>query len=169
MMAATQLKASTSSVRIRPIALPVEHGGWGLLLEPVVVGMVLSPSLAGVWFSLAAVSVFLMRHPFKLAIVDWRRNRRYQRTALAERFAILYFIIGTLSLASAIKIAGVDWLLPILLALPFTIVQLFYDTSGRSRALMAELAGSLSVGPSPLRSLWPVVGPVALHSDCGCS
>lgn len=146
MIAATQLKAPTSSVRVRPVALPVEHGGWGLLLEPVVIGLVLSPSLAGAWFSLAAVSAFLMRHPFKLAVVDWRRNRRYQRTALAERFAILYFIIGTLSFASAIKIAGVGWLLPILIALPFTILQLFYDTSGRSRALMAEVAGSVSVG-----------------------
>ena len=146
MIAATQLKASTASVRIRPVAVPVEHGGWGLLLEPVVIGLVLSPSLAGVWFSLAAVSAFLMRHPFKLAVVDWRRNRRYQRTALAARFTILYFIIGTLSFAIAIRIAGVGWFLPILIALPFTILQLFYDTSGRSRALMAEVAGSVSVG-----------------------
>lgn len=146
MIAATQLKASTSGVRLRPIALPAEHGGWSLLLEPIVLGLALIPSVGALWVSIIAISAFLMRHPFKLAVVDWRRKRRYGRTPLAARFALLYFVVATLSFVSALKAAGSGWLLPIVLAGPLAIVQLIYDTSGRSRALIAELSGSMSVG-----------------------
>jgi len=81
-----------------------------------------------------------------LAIGDWRRGRPIPRTALAECFAILYVCLATLCLALAIKTAGVSFLLPLLLALPAAMVQLSYDAMGRSRALMAELAGSISIG-----------------------
>jgi hypothetical protein len=131
---------------MRPVALPVEHGGWGLLFEPIVLGLLLAPSLAGLFLSVGAVGVFLSRHPFKLAIGDWRRGRRIPRTALAERFAILYVCLATIGLIIAIKTAGVAFVLPLLLAAPFTIVQLFYDSLGRSRSLIAELAGSISIG-----------------------
>jgi len=146
MIAATQLKAPTPTFRIRPVALPVEHGGWGLLLEPIVLGLILSPSIGGAWLSVAAIAAFLTRHPLKVAIGDWRRDRRSYRTALAERFAIVYFIVAILSFLTAIRTAGVNCLFPILLAAPFMLIQLFYDTSGRSRAPVAELAGSVSVG-----------------------
>ncbi|HEX7294962.1 MAG TPA: YwiC-like family protein, partial [Pyrinomonadaceae bacterium] len=102
MIAATQLKASTT-VRLRPIALPAEHGGWSLLLEPIVLGLVLIPSVGGLWVSFTAISAFLMRHPFKLAVVDWRRKRRYGRTPLAARFALLYFVVAIVSFVSALK------------------------------------------------------------------
>ena|SRR5438045_2599608 len=36
-----------SSVRIRLVALPVEHGGWGLTLEPIALGLLLAPSEIG--------------------------------------------------------------------------------------------------------------------------
>jgi hypothetical protein len=51
-----------------------------------------------------------------------------------------------LGLAVAIKSAGVGFLLPLLFAAPIAIVQLFYDAMGRSRKLIAELAGSISIG-----------------------
>ena len=146
LIAASHLKASSRGIRIRPIALPVEHGGWGLLFEPIVLGLLLAPSLAGLFLSVGAMGAFLARHPFKLAVGDWRRGRRIPRTALAERFAILYVCIATLGLAVAIKTAGVGFLLPLLFAAPIAIVQLFYDALGRSRTLMAELAGSISIG-----------------------
>jgi hypothetical protein len=108
--------------------------------------LLLAPSLAGLFISVGAMGAFLARHPFKLAAGDWRRGRRIPRTALAQRFAILYVCMATLGLAVAIKTAGADLLLPLLFAAPFTIVQLFYDSLGRGRALIAELAGSISTG-----------------------
>lgn len=146
MIAANQIKTATRPVRIRPVALPAEHGGWGLLLEPIVLGLLLAPSLAGLFVSIAALGGFLARHPFKLAAADWRRHRRSTRTVMAKRLAALYFSIAALALALAIKSGGVVFLLPLLFASPFAIMQLFYDSLGHSRALTAELAGSISIG-----------------------
>jgi YwiC-like protein len=146
LIAANHFSVSSRGIRLRPIALPVEHGGWGLLFEPIVLGLLLAPSLAGLFLSVGAIGAFLARHPFKVAVGDWRRNRRSARTALAERFAILYLGIATLALALAIKTGGVRLLLPLLLAAPIALVQLFNDSIGHSRALIAELAGSISMG-----------------------
>lgn len=157
--AVSQFRKVTRGIRIRPIALPVEHGGWGLLSESIGLGIVLAPSRAGLFLCLGALGAFLARHPLMLAVGDRRRGRRTPRTALAERFAILYGVIATLSLVIAIKTAGGGLLLPLLFAAPFTIVQLFRDAQGRSRTLVAEMAGSISIGAiAPaiaLASGWP--------------
>ena len=145
MIAACHLKAASRGISLRRIALPVEHGGWGLLFEPMVLGLLLAPSLPGLYVSAGAMGVFLARRPFKLAVGDLRCHRRSSRTALAEQVAIFYVCIAMLGLAVAIKTAGAGFLLPLLFAAPIAIVQLFYDAMGRSRALMAELAGSISI------------------------
>ena len=67
----------------RPVALPAEHGGWGFLAEPVVLGLVLAPSAAGLCLALAALAAFLARHPLRLALIDRRKGVRYPRTGLA--------------------------------------------------------------------------------------
>jgi hypothetical protein len=141
-----RVKSAGGVVRIRPVALPAEHGGWGLLIEPVVLGLLLAPSRPGLFVSVAAIGAFLARHPFKLAIGDRRRNRRSARTAFADRFAVLFFTTAALGLSVAIKIGGRAFLLPLLIAAPIACVQLFYDSMGRSRALMAELSGAISIG-----------------------
>ena len=146
MIAASQVSGKIRRIRLRPIALPAEHGGWGLLFEPIVLGLLLAPSLAGLLLSVAATGAFLARHPFKLAIGDWRRNRNSRCSGLARRFAVLYFVIATLALALAIKIGGGGLLLPLIFAAPIVLIQLFYDSLGRSRVLVAELAGSISTG-----------------------
>ena len=146
MITANHLRTSNMRIRLRPIALPAEHGGWALLFEPIVLGLLLAPSLAGLAVSVAAMGAFLARHPFKLAIGDWRCNRNSRRSVLVRRFAVLYFLIATLALALATKIGGGSLLLPLILVAPIVLIQLFYDSLGRSRALVAELAGSISTG-----------------------
>jgi hypothetical protein len=146
MEATIQLKPVSRGFRIRSVALPVEHGGWSLLLEPIVLGLILAPTVPGLFLSFAATGAFLARHPFKLAVRDWRRKLHSPRIVMAERFAILYACIAILGLALAIKTGGAAFLLPLLLATPCVIVQLFYDSRGRSRALIPELAGSISTG-----------------------
>ncbi len=146
MLAASHLKASSRGIRIRRVALPVEHGGWGLLFEPIVLGLLLAPSLAGLFLSVAAMGAFLARHPFKLAVGDWRRGRRWFHTTLAVGFVVLYVCIAALGFFAALRIAERTFLLPLLIAAPIASVQLFYDSIGRSRTLMAELAGSISIG-----------------------
>lgn len=142
--AASQLKGAARGFRLRSVALPAEHGGWSLLLEPIALGLLLAPAIPGLFLSLAAVGAFLTRHPFKLAVGAWRRKRRSARTVVAERFALVYLCVAIFGLAFAIDTGGSSLLLPLLLALPIAIVQLVYDATGRSRALIPELAGSIA-------------------------
>lgn len=135
-----------NQVRLRPIALPVEHGGWSLLLEPVALGLLLAPSPTGILISVAAVGLFLARHPYKLAVRDWQAGRRGRRAVLAERFALLYLLIALLAGSLAVKTGGIAFLLPLTFAVPIAIAQLALDSVGRGRSLIAELAGAAATG-----------------------
>jgi hypothetical protein len=138
--------AAGTGVRVRTVALPVEHGGWGLTLEPVLLGMLVAPTLAGLFISVATVGAFLARHPLKIVVGDRRRGRRFARTAVAERFATLYVLVAAAGLLFALATAdGYSFLWPLLFAAPLAAVQLFYDAKGDSRALWPELAGATAL------------------------
>jgi 4-hydroxybenzoate polyprenyltransferase len=148
------------AVRIRPVALPVEHGGWGLLLEPIVLGLVIAPSLAGMFLSIAATGAFLARHPLRLVIADRKRGRRFPRTALAERFVLLYGLIASVGMLGALATAAsFEFLLPLLIAAPFALIQIGYDAAARGRSLIPELAGSMAMAATApalaLAAGWP--------------
>ena len=133
-------------VRLRSVALPVEHGGWGLLLEPIALGLLVAPSLSGICLSVAAAGAFLARHPLKLVMADRQRRRRFPRTAAAERFALLYAVISVAGmLGAAATAADFKFLLPMLAATPFAATQLFHDLKGRSRSLAAETTGAVAI------------------------
>jgi hypothetical protein len=139
-------EATTGPVRLRPIALPVEHGGWGFLGAPIVLGLWVAPSVAGVWLGLAALGAFLMRQPLKLALGDQQRGRRYPRTVWAERFVALYGASALTALLIAWLTTAHPFWLPLLLAVPFAIVQLRYDLLKQSRSLLAEICGANALG-----------------------
>src|SRR6185436_6956547 len=82
------------AVPLRPLALPSEHGGWGFLLEPLVLGLLVRPSLAGSLIALAFVFGFLARHPLKLALQDLLRGKSYPRTRWCWLFACSYAAAG---------------------------------------------------------------------------
>lgn len=129
-------------VKLKTIALPAEHGGWGFLLEPILLGLLVAPSWAGFMLGLGMFGMFLIRHPFKMAVTDRKRGKRYARTALAERFVIIYAAASLLSFACAVLIAADGAILvPLVLALPFMLIQLFFDLTNRSRSVIPELVG----------------------------
>lgn len=129
----------------RVVALPTEHGGWGLLGEPMVLGLVLVPSEAGVAVAIACLSTFLLHHPLKLVLADRRRGARYPRTGMAERFAAGYALVATGSLVIAFVAGGTRWLLPLLLATLPAALQLWFDARNKSRQLVPELAGAVAL------------------------
>lgn len=159
--------SARGGVRLRTVALPVEHGGWSLTLEPVALGLLVAPSPAGFLLALATAGAFLARHPFKIVAADRRRGRRFPRTAAAERFLLLY---GGVALASALAAAAMAdsyiFLLPILAALPLASVQLAFDAEGRSRTLLPELAGSFGLAAVSasiaMAGGWPLVPSLGL-------
>lgn len=129
----------------RSVALPNEHGGWGMLAEPLLLGLVLAPSPAGGFLAVAALAAFLARHPLKLALSDRRRGSRYPRTAAAERMAILYAAAALGAASAALAAGGSRPFLPLLAAAPVAAVQIVYDARLQGRHLAPELCGGVAL------------------------
>ena len=144
--AAHRVPAPDAPVSLKTIALPVEHGGWGMLAEPLVMGLLLAPTLAGLGLAVAALGAFLVRHPLKLALSDWWRGTRYPRTMLAARVAAVYATFALCGLALAVWRAPAAAWLPVLVAAPLGLLQLWYDARLQGRQLLPELLGGVALG-----------------------
>jgi len=136
----------TPGVKLRVVALPAEHGSWALVLEPIVLGLLLAPSRLGLCIALGSFACFLTRHPLKVVFGDRRRPHKLRRTALAGRLAIFYALVAASFFAVSMLFAQKRFLIPLLFALPFMLVQLAYDARGYGRKLLPELAGAIGVG-----------------------
>lgn len=139
---------ATPAVAWKPVALPVEHGAWSFLLEPVILGLVLAPSAAGFCLGIAALAAFLTRHPLRLAALDYRKGTRYPRTVLAERFALAYAAAAFVFVFAAFASAEDGFAVAIVAAVPLATGALGLDLRGRGRDLAAEIAGSIALGAS---------------------
>lgn len=137
-----------ATVPWRAVALPAEHGGWGFLVEPLVLGLVLAPSAAGACLALAAAAGFLARHPLRLWLLDSRKHVRYPRTALAERVFAGYALVALLLLAAGFALAPAPFWPALVVAAPIGLVALGFDAAGRSRQALPEAAGALALGAS---------------------
>ncbi len=138
---------TAARVSLRKIALPVEHGAWGFLLEPALLGLLLAPSAAGVALVVAALAALLLQTPLSLALADARRGRRYPRTVVAWRLAAGYAAVLASAGLLALALAGTSAVLwPVLLATPWVVVQLVYDARNRGRQALPEVSGALAMG-----------------------
>jgi hypothetical protein len=126
------------------VALPSEHGGWGLTAEPIVLGLLVAPSMAGGLLGIAAMAVFLARTPMRVVLVDRRRDRRLERTALAQRVLVCEVLVIVALVAGAAALGTPFWW-PVAVAAPLAGVELWYDTRSRSRRLIPELAGTWAI------------------------
>lgn len=129
----------------RSVALPTEHGGWGLTLEPVLLGLLIAPSGPGVAIGLAALLTFLARTPAKLVGVDLLRRRWLPRSRLAAVVAGVEVALVALLAAWATWSAGWHWWWPVLVAGPLVAVELWFDVRSRGRRLLPELSGAIGV------------------------
>lgn len=139
--------ASSSSNRpaLRPLVLPTEHGGWGFLLEPLILGLLVKASFGGALIALAALFGFLTRQPLKLAMQDALRRKSYPRTFWCRAFALGYLALAEISIASAIAISGWTLAIPFAIVTPLALVTLVADAKNRSRGLLPEIAGSIAM------------------------
>jgi hypothetical protein len=133
---------------LRPLALPVEHGGWGLLFEPIALGLLVAPSWGGLFIGLAYLSGFLTRQPLKLALQDLLRGKRYPRTAWCWGLAAGYTSLALFALSLAFTFAGVGALMPLAAAAPLALIQIGYDAKNKSRGLLPELGGAIALSSS---------------------
>jgi hypothetical protein len=128
------------------VAVPSEHGGWGLTLEPVLLGLIVEPGIAGAALGLAAVLAFLARTPLKLLLVDAHRGRTLARTRLARRvLAVEVLLLAGLVAAAVIDATAPFWA-PLAVAAPLLALDLWFDMRSRGRRLLPELCGSIGIG-----------------------
>lgn len=130
---------------VRSVALPSEHGGWGLTLEPVLLGLLVAHSVSALCIGLAAVLAFLARTPLKLAVVDARRGRNLDRTRLARKVAGVEIAVLAVLVAVAFATATPGFWWPALGIAPLLLTELSYDVRSRSRRLIPELAGAVGI------------------------
>jgi len=132
-------------VSLKPIAFPNEHGGWGFLFEPIVLGLAVAPSWGGVLIAIAAIFGFLTRQPLKFGMQDALRHKTYPRTRICWLVASLYACGALVSMSAAVMISGWRVLLPFAIVAPLALVALVADARNRSRALVPELAGAIAM------------------------
>jgi hypothetical protein len=141
-------QAVTSAVSrstLRAVSVPTEHGGWGLTLEPALLGLLVAPSAAGAFVGAAAVVAFLARTPLRLVLVDRWRGRSLDRTRIARRvFAVDALVIVLLAGAAVLTTSQPFWW-PLVAAGPLVGVELWFDMRSRSRRLLPELAGAIGI------------------------
>lgn len=131
---------------ILAVAIPAEHGGWALTIEPGLLGLLVAPSIAGACLALGALVLFVMRTPLELALVDRRRHRRLARTLLAERVAVIEAgLLATLIAVAGATAADGRWWIPAVAAAPLVAVELAYDIRSRRRRMVPELTGAVAI------------------------
>ena len=152
-------------IALRPLALPSEHGGWGFLCEPILLGLLVVPSWSGALIAVAAVFGFLARHPLKLALQDLVRGRSYPRTAYCRALAAGYLFVAAFALASAVAMSGARILIPLALAAPLAMAQVVYDAYNRSREMLPEIGGAIAM--ASVASAIALAGGVAAYGLAG--
>ena len=116
-----------------------------MTLEPVLLGLLVAWSGAGVALGSAAFSAFLLRTPAKLVAVDVRRGRWLDRSRLALRIAIVELLVLGSAVASAVALTGWSWLAPLVVAGPLVAVELSFDIRSCGRRLLPDLCGAVAI------------------------
>lgn len=154
------------AVKIKNIALPIEHGSWGFVFEPLLAGLLVAFSPSALWVSLLIVGAFLTRQPLKVLLNDWQAKRNLPQTAVARKFVLIYGAIFTVGLLGSLYFVPRAALLPFLFVLPLAACQLYFDASRKSRQLLPELTGAVAVSSSvaviALADGWSLAAAVAL-------
>lgn len=155
-----------TKVPARSIALPVEHGAWGFLLEPSLAGLILAPSLAAPFILLLVVGGFLTRQPLKFLLGDFLQSKRLPRMVPAKRFTLIFGALTTVGLLGSLILAPVQSFIPLAVVAPLVIYLIFQDVSRRTRDLLPELLAAItlacSVAVLTLADEWSFIAASAL-------
>ncbi len=137
------MKAASGNIKLRSIALPAEHGSWGLVLEPIVLGLLVAPSWPGLAIGLGAFAVFLTRRPFKVLLAAGADARSSGRRVIAARFLAGYAVVAAACFLAAAGSGGLRPFVPLLATSPLVLLFLAYDVRKQSRSWQPEVAGAV--------------------------
>ena len=122
----------------RELVWPREHGSWSLAFEPVVLGLLVAPSLAGLMLGLAIAAAFFARRPLRAAVLEPAGDRRDAAriaAAICAAGAMIFFLL-------AIVVGGAGWTAWLLPSLAAGAVFLHYDLRRAGREEVAEIGGA---------------------------
>lgn len=139
--------SSSPKVRLKTVALPAEHGSWSFLFEPLVLGLLIAPTTAGVWLAIATTAAFLARQPTRILFWRWRYGRgTTARIQIAQRFTLLYGVIMFVAFGATLATApSFDFLLPLGAGLLLATAAMMADATYGSRSWQVELLGPLTL------------------------
>lgn len=142
------LSLNKPKVRVRGIALPVEHGSWGFLFEPLAAALFIAPSFGGLCAALIYIGAFLMRQPLKIFLGDLQAKRNLPQTIVSRNFVLIYAAIALTGLTGCFFTTKPENFVPALIVLPIAIFQIYLDANRKSRELFAEIAGAIAISSS---------------------
>src|SRR5215213_2911552 len=99
----TTIPVKQPMVNVKTIALPIEHGSWGFVFEPLTAGLLLAFSPSALWILLLVVGAFLTRQPLKVLLNARQAKRDMPQTPVARKFLLIYGAIFTLGLWGRIR------------------------------------------------------------------
>ncbi|HYJ90335.1 MAG TPA: YwiC-like family protein [Pyrinomonadaceae bacterium] len=137
-----------SGIPVKSIALPIEHGSWGFVFEPIAAGLLLAPSLAAIFITLFVVGAFLARQPLKFVLADWQQGRRLPRTAIALRFVFIFGGVATAGLFGSILSAPPTSFVPFVVTAPFVVYLVLQDAARQSRNFLPEILAAFALSSS---------------------
>ncbi|MFN8015134.1 MAG: YwiC-like family protein [Acidimicrobiia bacterium] len=128
------------------VGVPHEHGGWSLTLEPVVLGLLIAWSWPGFALGVVATLAFIARTPLKIVLVDMWRKRWLERTTFALVLVAVEVAVMCALFIVVMKTAqSTLFVVPLLIAVPLVLMELYFDMRSKSRRLVPELAGTLGI------------------------
>jgi len=137
-----------SNIPAKSIALPVEHGAWGFLFEPLIAGIIIAPSIAAPFIPMLAIGAFLTRQPLKFFLGDWHQKRTLPRTRIARKFVLIFGGIAVVGLLGSLIFAPLHSFLPFLLASPLVVYLVVQDIARQTRHLVPELLAAAALASS---------------------
>jgi hypothetical protein len=113
--------------------LPAEHGSWFMLGFPVVLGLLLRPSLAGLCLVCAALACFLSRPPLR-RLLNGQQDPAQGRALILLGGSLAAFGFATLLLSDF------RFLIPLALVSPLVFLALRADLDRAVRSLTVEIS-----------------------------
>ena len=155
-----------SGIPLKTIALPIEHGSWGFVFEPIAAGLLLAPSLAGLFITVLVIGGFLTRQPLKFALADWQQGRRLPRTKIAKRFVLIFGAIAGFGFMGSLLVAPPHSFVSFVVVAPLVVYLILQDAARQTRNLLPEILAAIALSSSlPAMTLaagWSLPGAIAL-------
>lgn len=148
MAVTAEVLTKRSAIPAKSVALPVEHGAWGFLFEPLLAGLILAPSLAAPFIALFVVGSFLSRQPLKFYLGDRLSKKNLPRTALARRFVVIFGAIAIAGFIGTLLLTPVNNLFPFAVAAPIVVYLIAQDIARQTRELLPEVLAAMALASS---------------------